>query len=49
MAGHMGNEQVTVQSLKVCAINKEKSLLLIRGAIPGPKGSDVIVRPGEKK
>ncbi len=49
MAGHMGNEQVTVQSLKVCAVNKEKSLLLIRGAIPGPKGSDVIVRPGEKK
>jgi len=49
MAGHMGNEQVTVQSLKVCAVNKEKSLLLIRGAIPGPKGSDVIVRLGEKK
>jgi len=49
MAGHMGAEQVTVQSLKVCAINKEKSLLLIKGAIPGPKGSDVIVRPAEKK
>ena len=45
MAGHMGAEQVTVQSLKVCAINKEKSLLLIKGSIPGPKGSDVIVRP----
>lgn len=49
MAGHMGAEQVTVQSLKVCAINKEKSLLLIRGAIPGHKGCDVIVRPAEKK
>ncbi len=49
MAGHMGAEQVTVQSLKVCGVNKEKSLLLIKGAIPGPKGSDVIVRPAEKK
>ena len=49
MAGHMGAEQVTVQSLKLCAINKEKSLLLIKGAIPGSKGSDVIVRPAEKK
>jgi large subunit ribosomal protein L3 len=49
MAGHMGSEQVTVQSLKVCAIDKEKSLLLIKGAIPGPKGSDVIVLVAEKK
>jgi large subunit ribosomal protein L3 len=49
MAGHMGSVQVTVQSLRVCGINREKSLLLIRGAIPGPKGSDVIVRPAEKK
>lgn len=49
MAGHMGGEQVTVQSLKVCAIDKEKSLLLIKGAIPGPRGGDVIVRPAEKK
>ncbi len=49
MAGHMGAEQVTVQSLKVCGINKEKSLLLIKGAIPGPRGGDVIVRPAEKK
>lgn len=49
MAGHMGSEQVTVQSLKICAINSDKSLLLIKGAIPGPKGGDVIVRPAEKK
>ncbi len=49
MCGHMGAEQVTVQSLKVCGIDKEKSLLLIKGAIPGPKGADVIVRPAEKK
>ncbi len=49
MAGHMGAEQGTVQSLKVCGVNKEKSLLLIKGAIPGPRGGDVIVRPAEKK
>jgi large subunit ribosomal protein L3 len=49
MAGHMGSEFVTVQSLKICAVLKDKSLILIKGAIPGPKGSDVIVRPAEKK
>lgn len=49
MAGHMGHESVTVQNLQVCAINFQKSLLLIKGAIPGPKGSDVIVKPAVKK
>lgn len=49
MAGHMGAEQVTVQSLKICAIDKDKSVLLIRGAIPGHKGADVIVNPAQKK
>ena len=49
MAGHMGHENVTVQNLQVCAINSEKSLLLIKGAIPGPKGSNVVVRPAVKK
>lgn len=49
MAGHMGNEKVTVQNLKIRAINAEKSLLLIEGAIPGPKGGDVVVKPAVKK
>jgi large subunit ribosomal protein L3 len=49
MAGHMGAEKVTVQSLKICAVDKEKSILLIKGAIPGHKGADVIVNPAEKK
>jgi large subunit ribosomal protein L3 len=49
MAGHMGNEYVTVQSLKIHAIDADKSLLLIEGAIPGPKGGDVVVRPAVKK
>ena len=49
MAGHMGAEFVTVQSLKIAGVDKEKSLLLIRGAIPGPKGGNVIVKPAVKK
>lgn len=49
MCGHMGDENATVQSLKVCGVDKERSLLLIKGAIPGAKGGDVIVMPAEKK
>jgi len=49
MAGHLGNVTTTVQSLKVYAIDKERSLLLIKGAVPGAKGSDVVVRPAVKK
>jgi large subunit ribosomal protein L3 len=49
MAGHLGNENVTVQNLKIYGIDEEKSLLLIRGAIPGPKGSDVVIKPAVKK
>ena len=49
MAGHMGDRKVTIQSLKVCGIDREKSLLLIKGAIPGPKGGDVIILPAVKK
>lgn len=49
MAGHMGSVNMTAQSLKICGVDKDKSLLLIKGAIPGAKGSDVVVRPAEKK
>lgn len=49
MAGHMGAAMVTVQNLKVCSIDRERSLLLIEGAVPGPKGSHVMVRPAVKK
>lgn len=49
MAGHMGDAMVTVQNLKVRSIDQERSLLLIEGAIPGPKGANVIVRPAVKK
>ena len=44
MAGRMGGKQVTVQNLKVLKVDAEKNLLVVKGAIPGPKNSYVIVR-----
>ncbi|QFY43662.1 50S ribosomal protein L3 [Candidatus Methylospira mobilis] len=49
MCGHMGNENQTTQNLRVVSVDKDKSLLLIRGAIPGHKGADVVVKPAVKK
>jgi large subunit ribosomal protein L3 len=48
MAGRMGNERVTVQNLTVHAVDSEKGLLLIKGAIPGPNGGLVLVRNAVK-
>jgi len=48
MSGHMGNERVTVQSLQIIRVDAERKLLLIKGAIPGATGGDVIVRPAVK-
>lgn len=48
MSGHMGNRQVTTQNLMVVRIDAEKNLLLIRGAVPGPAGGDVYIRPAVK-
>lgn len=48
MAGHMGDRQVTVQTLEVVRVDVERNLLLIKGAIPGAPGVDVIVRPAVK-
>lgn len=47
--GKMGNERVTVQNLTVVSVNPEKNLILIRGAIPGPKGSLVSIKESVKK
>ncbi len=44
MAGQTGNEKVTVQNLVVLKVLAEKNLLLVKGSIPGPKGSYVIVK-----
>lgn len=49
MAGRMGNDKVTVQNLKVHAVDADRGLLLVRGAIPGNKGSLVVVRSAAKK
>jgi len=44
MGGHMGAEQVTVRNLEVARIDVENNLLLVKGAIPGPKGGYVVIR-----
>jgi len=44
MAGRMGGERTTVQSLTVHAVDAERGLLLIKGAVPGPRGQLVLVR-----
>lgn len=48
MPGQMGNKRVTVQGLEVVSVDTEKGLLVIKGAIPGANGGDVIVRPSIK-
>ncbi|MEK9818257.1 MAG: 50S ribosomal protein L3 [Pseudomonadales bacterium] len=48
MAGHMGAEQVTTQSLEVVRVDEENNVLLIKGAVPGAKGQAVVVRPSIK-
>lgn len=48
MAGQMGNARVTVQTLEIVRVDTERGLLLIKGAVPGPAGGDVIVRPAVK-
>jgi large subunit ribosomal protein L3 len=44
MAGHMGHRRVTTLNLKVIQADAERNLLLVRGAVPGPKGGLVMVR-----
>ncbi len=48
MPGHMGSEQRTVQNLRVVKIIADKNLILVKGAIPGANGDDVIVRSAIK-
>ncbi|WP_413114058.1 50S ribosomal protein L3 [Thaumasiovibrio sp. DFM-14] len=48
MAGHMGAERVTTQNLEIVRVDAERNLLLIKGAVPGATGSDVIVKPAVK-
>jgi len=48
MSGHMGAERVTTQNLEIVKVDVERNLLLVRGAVPGAPGGDVIVRPAVK-
>ena len=48
MAGHMGDRHITALNLDVVKIDLERNLLLVKGAVPGHKGADVVVRPTVK-
>ncbi len=48
MAGHMGNTRVTVPNLEVVRVDVERNLILVKGAVPGSKGGDVLVLPAVK-
>jgi large subunit ribosomal protein L3 len=48
MAGRMGHERVTTQNLTIHAVDAEKGLLLIKGAVPGPNGGLILVRTAAK-
>ncbi len=49
MAGHMGAVKTTVQNLTIHAVDAERNLILVKGAVPGAKGGDVVITPAVKK
>ena len=48
MSGHMGAVNVTTQNLEVVQVDREKNLILVKGAVPGSAGGDVVVQPAVK-
>lgn len=48
MAGHMGDAKATTQNLEVVRVDTDRNLILVKGAVPGSKGGNVIVRPAVK-
>jgi len=48
MSGHMGSINQTIQNLEIVRVDAERNLLLVKGAVPGSKGSDVIIRGAVK-
>lgn len=48
MAGHMGATRVTVQNLEIVAVDNERALVLVKGAVPGPRGSWVTIKDAHK-
>lgn len=49
MPGHMGDERVTVQNLKIVQVREAENILLVSGAVPGANGTYVMVRPAKKR
>ena len=49
MSGHMGVDRVTIENLSVVEVDAERNLLLVKGAIPGPKGGKVVIKAAVKK
>jgi large subunit ribosomal protein L3 len=48
LPGHMGTDRVTVQNLEVIKVDVDRNLIAVRGAIPGPKGGLILVKPATK-
>jgi large subunit ribosomal protein L3 len=48
-SGHMGNERVTVQNLSVVKVDVENNIIMVRGAVPGPTGSLLVVKKAKNK
>lgn len=48
MAGHLGNTRSTIQNLEVVRVDAERNLILVRGAVPGAPGTDLVIRPATK-
>jgi large subunit ribosomal protein L3 len=49
LPGHMGNENVTIQNLNVVRVDIDKKVILIKGAVPGPKGGLLMIKNTVKK
>jgi len=49
MPGHMGDDRVTVQNLRIVQVRPEENVILVCGAVPGSNGSYVVVRPAKKR
>lgn len=49
MAGQMGNVTATQQNLQIVRVDEERNMILVKGSIPGSRGTDVIIRPAVKK
>ncbi len=49
MTGHMGAVKTTTQNLRIAKLDRDRNLILIKGAVPGPKGGDVFILPATKK